>query len=87
MADNSYDFEDAVLLSGSSTYFFDLPRYADQTKIRENCFCHGVDPKLQKVLKELGHIESEDLNEFNEIPKFVSGWEQSIFSKSAVEKI
>ena len=87
LLDKLYDYEDSVMLTGSSSYYLDLPRYVDQTIIRETCLCHAMEPNLQQSLRDVGFLDSKDLNKFSYIPYVNNGWENSIFSKKAVEKI
>jgi hypothetical protein len=87
LLDKSYDHTDAVCLTGSSSYYLYLPRYIDQTIIKETCLCHGIDPRLQQSLREVNFIDSKDLNQFTSMPYINNGWENSVFSRKAVEKI
>lgn len=91
LLDYFYDHQDPVMLTGSSSYFPVVPRYVDQTNIVETCFSHTIDPKLQQVLRKIKienlFVGTDDLNNFNVIPHLCHGWEQNVFSKSAVEKV
>lgn len=91
LLDYFYDYQDSIMLTGSSSYFPTVPRYLDRTPRMETLFSHTIDPKLQNVIKDLNiknlFIETDDLNKFETIPRLCHGWEHNVFSKGAFEKI
>jgi hypothetical protein len=91
LLDYFYDSSDSIMLTGSSSYFLNVPRYLDRTLRMEMLFSHTIDPKLQQVLKDMRiknlFIKTDDLNKFEVVPRLCHGWEQNVFSNRAFEKI
>lgn len=91
LLDYFYDCQDPIMLTGSCSYFPIVPRYIDRTPKMETLFLHTIDPKLQQVLKkmQIDHlfIETNDLNNFQVVPRLCHGWEHNVFSFGGVEKI
>lgn len=86
-----YDYEDPAVLTGSLFFFLGMPRYVDRSEIFDPCFSTNIDQKLQKVLRDM-EVENifvgiEDLNKFKIMPTIARGWEHSVFSCGAVNKI
>lgn len=86
-----YDYEDPVVLTGSFFFFLGMPRYIDRSKNLDPCFSTMIEPKMQKVIKDM-EIENiftglDDLNKYNIMPTMVRGWEHSVFSCGSVNKI
>lgn len=91
LLDYFYDDQDPVMLTGSSSYFPIVPRYIDRTPKMETLFLHTIDPKLQQVLKKMQienlFVETNDLNNFEFVPRLCHGWEHNVFSFAGVKKI
>lgn len=91
LLDYFYDFQDCLMLTGSSSYFPTVPRYVDRTPKMETLFSNTIDPKLQQVLKDMKiqnlFIQTDDLNRFENIPRLCHGWEQNVFSNGAFVKL
>ncbi len=86
-----YDYEDPVVLTGSFLFQLNLPRYVDRTIDTSPCFTNNVDQKLQKILLDMNienmFIGTDNLNKYKIMPYFSRGWEQSVFSCGALNKI
>lgn len=87
----SYDYEDPVVLTGSFLFQLNLPRYADRTIDTSPCFTNNLDQKLQKILLDMNtenlFVGTDDLNKYEVMPYVARGWEQSVFSCGALNKI
>jgi len=91
LLDHSYDYKDPVVVTGSFCYVLDVPRYVDQTQSSRPCFSNNIDSKMQQVLKEMKienlFLETDDLNQYETMPYVCRGWEQSVFSLKALDRI
>jgi len=88
LLDYFYDYKDSMMLTGSFNYFLSLPRYSDQEKIIQSCHCYSVEPIIQKIYDKINveHLP-EDLNDYGLAPYINNGWEHSVLSNSAANKI
>jgi len=86
--DYFYNYEDPIVITGSSSFFYNLPRYIDRTSLRILLSKNEISEGLQNVIKKMDlFVGTNDLNKFKTIPYFASGCEHVVLSKFAWDKI
>lgn len=90
LLDYYYDYQDNLMLTSSFYFRIDDIAYLNRDKKHLELNTFVADPVLQDILKDLGDKSFEstnNLNNFDVVPHIETGWEHSVFSKKAFEKI
>lgn len=91
LLDYFYNNNDPIMLTGSSTHFPFITRYLNRSYYPHLQFSYTLDPNLQNVIKKMKienlFVGTDDLNYFETSPRICHGWENSIFSSSAVDRL
>lgn len=82
LIDYFYDYQDPVMIHGSCLYFINGKTHATL----------HMDENLQKIIKEDMDISNmflgtDDINEFELMPRFKHSWEHSLVSSAGVHKL
>lgn len=87
LLDKNYDYKDSCHLTGSFEYHIKVPNYLSQDILELKLSSNHLEPKLQNLLMEMKLSETDNYNSFDTIPHIFNGWENSVYSNKAVQKI